>query len=164
MLGPAPTPTKLVLLRGNPGHKAKRLLSGPEPEVPPECPDPPSLLSPYAQDEWWRTAPSLHVLGLLSALDAMALAAYCQSYARWREAEEALARVADRDEHMRGLLIKTEGGARRNPLVKLAADAADQMLTFASEFGLTPVARARLAAGVGAQPPRGGGKFEGLIK
>lgn len=59
-------------------------------------------MSSYAEDEWWWTAPQLHALGLLS--------------------EEALAQMADRDETMHGLLIKTtDGNAKRNPLVKIAA-------------------------------------------
>jgi len=36
------------------------------------------------------------------------------------------------------------------------------LLRSASEFGLTPVARTRIDAGINAQPPRG--KFDGLIR
>jgi hypothetical protein len=36
------------------------------------------------------------------------------------------------------------------------------MLKYAGEFGMTPVARSRLAAGVGAQPPALG-PFAGLL-
>jgi hypothetical protein len=35
------------------------------------------------------------------------------------------------------------------------------MVSFAAHFGLTPVARARISAGVGFEPPPG--KFDGLI-
>jgi hypothetical protein len=49
-----------------------------------------------------------------------------------------------------------------NPLVKIAADAAEDMLRFAGEFGLTPVARTRLAsAGYGPSTPS---KFDGLLR
>jgi phage terminase small subunit len=44
----------------------------------------------------------------------------------------------------------------------VAADAAEDMLRFAGEFGLTPVARTRLASG-GYAPPPGRGKFDGLL-
>ncbi len=76
----APVPLPLRRLRGNPG---KRPL-GREPELPrePECPPPPDFLEPYAQDEWWRVAPEMHVLGLLTVADVQVLAAYCQAYAR----------------------------------------------------------------------------------
>jgi phage terminase small subunit len=59
---------------------------------------------------------------------------------------------------MHGLIVKAaDGNARRNPLVKIASDAA-----FASEFGLTPIARARLAA-AGWEPPAKPSKFKGLL-
>jgi P27 family predicted phage terminase small subunit len=80
-------------------------------------------------------------------------------------AEEAIARMAARDELTGALLIKDrDGQARTNPLVRVARDAADAMLRFAGEFGMTPVARSRLAAGIGGQPPGGpGSKFHGLL-
>jgi hypothetical protein len=42
-------------------------------------------------------APQLHVLGLLTAIDVMVLAAYCQACGRWQQAEDALAAMAERD-------------------------------------------------------------------
>ena len=55
--------------------------------------------------------------------------------------------MADRDETMRGLPIKTtESNAKRNPLVTVADDAAEDMLAYAGHFGLTPVTRTMLAA------------------
>jgi pyruvate,orthophosphate dikinase len=49
-------------------------------------------------------------------------------------------------------LIKSAVGyARANPLLKVV-QGADSMLRFAGEFGLTPVARSRIAAGVYAPP------------
>jgi P27 family predicted phage terminase small subunit len=116
----------------------------------------------YAADVWWRVAPELHRLGLLTVVDVAPLAAYCVSYAHWRLAEETLGKMAERDPINSALLVKSgDGNLRRNPMVKIANDAARDMLTFASEFGLTPVARSRLAAGVGGQP--GPSKFDGLI-
>jgi P27 family predicted phage terminase small subunit len=158
---PGPPPIPFPLLRGNPGHQ--KLRSPPEPARSPKCPDPPPFLSAYALDEWWIVAPELHRLGLLTVVDVASLGAYRYAYGQWRMAAEALARMADRDETMHGLLIKTtDGNARRNPLVKVAADAAEDMLRFAGEFGLTPVARTRLAAG--GYGPSSPGKFDGLLR
>jgi P27 family predicted phage terminase small subunit len=151
----------LRLLKGNPGHRPLR----PEPEPAREaaCPEPPSFLDGQACDEWWRVAPELWRLGLLRITDVMPLAAYCASYSRWHAAETVLATMRERDDLTKGLLVKTvEGNARANPLVKIAADAADAMVAAAGQFGLTPVARSRLAAGVGGQPRRAG-KFDGLL-
>ena len=69
-------------------------------------------------------------------------------YARWRTAEETLARQAPID------------GVRRNPMLQIARGAAADMVRFAGEFGMTAVARSRLAAGIGGQSK---GKFDGLI-
>jgi P27 family predicted phage terminase small subunit len=161
MPGPPPTPLHLRLLRGNPGKRPLR--PEPEPAREPECPDAPSYLTGYAIDEWYSVGPELHRLGLLTVLDVSSFAGYCEAHHRWRLAREALQRMADRDPITHGLLVKTAiGDARRNPLVRAVEAAADEMLAWASEFGLTPVARARIGAGVYAQPP-GLGKFEGLI-
>jgi P27 family predicted phage terminase small subunit len=161
MPGPKPTPTYLKVLRGNPGHQ-KLNKNEPQPQVPASVSEPPSFLQGYAADEWWRVAPELHALRLLSALDVMPFAAYCQAYAHWRLAEEALAAMAARDPQTSGLLIKTSSGdAAQNPLVGIARRAAGDMVRYAGEFGLAPAARARISAGIGYEPPPS--KFDGLL-
>ena len=161
MPGPPPTPLHLRLLRGNPSKRPLR--AEPEPAQPATCPDPPPFVTGYAADEYWRVAPELHKLGLLTVVDLMPACAYCVSYSRWRTAEETLARMAESDPVTHALLIKSsDGNPRRNPLVKIAADAAADMVSYAGEFGMTPVARSRIAAGVGGQPPSRG-KFDGLL-
>jgi P27 family predicted phage terminase small subunit len=105
-----------------------------------------------ALDEWYRIAKGLHLFGLLTPCDVMPLAGYCSAFARWKSALEALARVAANDPVMKGLMVRgSEGQPRSNPLVRIASDAASDMLRFASEFGFTPAARSRIAAGVGGQ-------------
>jgi phage terminase small subunit len=54
------------------------------------------------------------------------LAAYCTAYARWRTTEELLARM--------------------DPNARIAGQAARDMVRFAGHFGMTPSARARIAA------------------
>jgi hypothetical protein len=72
-----------------------------------EVPEPPEWLHEYPKQEWGRTAPELHVLGLLSSVDVACLAAYCSSYAMWRQASEAPANE--------GLIDTTqEGNTRRH--------------------------------------------------
>jgi phage terminase small subunit len=46
-----------------------------------------------------------------------------------------------------------------NPLLQVARGAASDMLKFAVEFGLSPVARTRVAGGISTA----GGKFDGLL-
>ena len=151
-------PTHLKLLKGNPGKRA--IKPEPEPPVPDKPPDPPECLDEDAKNEWWRIAPELHALGLLTAVDYMSLAVYCNAYSRWITAERLLAAMADKDA-TRGLLLKGNAGSPMvNPLVKIARNAAADMVRFAGDFGMTPVARSRLAGGIGGQPK---GKFDGLI-
>ena len=139
-----PVPFIVRKLRGNP---SKRNAPAGRARALAEVPEPPEWLHEYAKQEWWRTAPELHVLDLLSSVDIARLSAYCSSYAMWRQAREALANE--------GLLDTTqEGNTRRHPPIKVIADAASDMVRYAGEFGLTPVARTRLAKGI-QQPPGG---------
>jgi P27 family predicted phage terminase small subunit len=104
----------------------------------------------YARQEWDCVAPGLWAIGLLSILDVAPLAAYCASYAMWRSAPEQLD----------SLIVTTdEGDLRRHPLIKVVADAASDMVRFSAEFGLTPIARTRIAQGHRQKPS----KFDGLL-
>jgi P27 family predicted phage terminase small subunit len=127
------------------------------------CPDPPPFILGYAADEWWRTGPELHRLGLLTPIDVAAFAGYCDAFGRWRTAEEMLAKMAARDTATGALLVKSaDGNARQNPLIRLSRNAASDMLRFASEFGLTPAARTHIATGIAAGI-YDGGEFDGLL-
>lgn len=137
-------PTQLKILRGNPG---KRPLP-PEirPPVPKHMPDPPEFLTSLAKEEWWKIGDELHRLGVLTVVDLKPLAAYCQAFGHWHDAETALSKMAERDPQTNAIIIKGSHGPQLNPLLKAAATAARDMVKYAAEFGLTPVARARLAA------------------
>jgi P27 family predicted phage terminase small subunit len=144
-----PVPFVLRKLRGNPGKRPMR--RGPEPKRLERCPEAPAYLPDYGREEWDHVAPQLWAIGLLTVLDVAPLAAYCASYALWRQASEQLD----------SLTVETEKGElRRHPLIKVVADAASDMVAFSSHFGLTPVARTRIADGIHSKLP---GKFDGLI-
>lgn len=162
MPGPRPTPTYLRLLRGNPGKRPINKRE-PQPAIPAQCPEPLAWLSDYAKEEWRRVAPEAFQLHLLTALDRACFAAYCESYARWRTAEEALALMAASDPVMHGLTVEGKrGSVIENPLVYVSRVAARDMVRYASEFGFTPAARSRIASGVdtGPRPPS---KFGDLL-
>ena len=158
MRGRKPKPTHLKLIEGNPG---KRKMNPAEVMPLPELHAPPPFLPQDGQDEWKRVASELYNLGLLTVVDRTALAAYCHSYAIWKQATDAINQMAARDQLTRGLMIKTtNGNAIQNPLIGTANKAASDMVRYAAEFGMTPSARARISA----QPPGGAGsKFQGLI-
>ena len=136
--GRKPKPTALKLLEGNPG---KRQLNMNEPrltqKMPPECPD---WLEEEAQAEWNRLSETLFEMGILTDLDVAPFAAYCQAYARWREAEEFISQ--------HGSIVKTKTGYwQQVPQVSIAHTNQKAMLQAAAEFGLTPSARSRIIAG-----------------
>jgi phage terminase small subunit len=111
MASPIPTPTRLKILRGNPGCRPIR--PEPLPTRLEAIPEPPSHLSPIAQEEWRRIVPQLVNLGLLTVVDLFPLAAYCKSCGRWVQAEQALQRMADNDPVTRGLVVKVRSAAIR---------------------------------------------------
>lgn len=110
-------------------------------------PTPPSHLGPEARVEWDRVVGALHRLGILTQIDRGALAAYCQAYGRWVQAERALAKMAERDPATHAMMIRTQSGnAIQNPLVGAANKAMSDMMRYAAEFGMTPSARTRIKA------------------
>jgi P27 family predicted phage terminase small subunit len=158
MRGRKPKPAHLRLIEGNPGKRA--LPKGVKIE-PTEAPEPPTFIKGYAREEWDRIAPGLALMGMLTAIDTAALASYCQSYAVWRQATEAINKMAASDMLTGGLMIKTtNGNAIQNPLVGTANKAASDMVRYAAEFGMTPSARTRLNASL---PGGTESKFHGLI-
>ena len=150
--GPKPKPTALKLIRGT--ERAARRNPA-EPRPPPAMPDPPEHLSDEARAEWSRVIDQLCAAGIVTGIDRAALGAYCQAYGRWVQAEDALARMAGKDAHTAGLMIRTQGGnAIQNPLVGTANKAMADMMRYATEFGMTPSARTRIHAGTAAGDPR----------
>lgn len=153
--GRKPKPTAMKLVSGNPG---RRELNADEPRLDLSQPSPPPFLSDDAKVEWGRLVGALFQAGLMTEADRGALAAYCQAYGRWAQAERSLAAMADRDPINHGLMIKTSNGnAIQNPLVGIANKAYADVVKIAAEFGMTPSARSRVTA----RPPAKGGKFSG---
>lgn len=100
----------------------------------PRCPE---HLSPAARKEWRRLATPLFEAGVLTLADRAALAAYCQAYARWAEAETKLAETP--------ALLKTPSGyVQQSPWLSVANKQMELMDRFMGELGLTPVSRQRL--------------------
>jgi P27 family predicted phage terminase small subunit len=140
--GPKPKPTHLKLITGN--LRTSRLNTAePKPKV--LIPTPPRELSADARKEWKKVSRQLLVVGVLTGLDRTTLAAYCQAYGRWMQAERALAEMATRDPLMSGLLVKTSNGNPiHNPLVSIANKAMADTVRYATELGMTPSSRSRV--------------------
>jgi len=137
--GPPRKPTKLRVLEGNP---SKRPLPRNEPDPDPAMPECPDWLMDDAKEEWERVAPELNRLGLLTKVDRTALAGYCQSYAKWKQADEWI-----KENGTVYAIRGSDGGVKylqQAPQVSIANQCLKQIRAFCAEFGLTPAARARM--------------------
>lgn len=114
-----------------------------EPAPDPSLPDAPTHLSPEAREEWDRVAGELYDLGVLSAVDRAALAAYCQAYGRWVAAERELRRE---DGSMNLISVTSNGNVIQNPLVGIANKSLELMHKYLTEFGMSPSSRTRVGA------------------
>ena len=103
-----------------------------------DLPDCPPHLSEVAQAEWDRVAETLHEIGVLTKIDRAALAAYCQSYGRWVEAEEQMKKTP--------AMLKTPSGyVQQSPWMSVANKQLEIMGRYVTELGMTPAARRRVA-------------------
>lgn len=144
MRGRIPKPTAVKIIEGNPG---KRRINGSEPKPPSSLPDCPDYLAPEAKAEWARLAGVLNQIGLLTQVDRTLMAAYCQTYARWVEAERKLAETP--------LILRTPAGyIQQSPWLSISNKQLELMAKYMTELGLTPASRSRLAIQVhgGAKP------------
>ena len=133
--GRKPTPTAVRRRNGNPG---KRGYNPDEPQPPTTMPDCPPHLSETAEAEWDRLAGVLHGIGVLTIVDRAALAAYCQAYGRWVEAEERLKETP--------IMLKTPSGyVQQSPWLSVANKQLELMGRYMTELGMTPASRSRVA-------------------
>lgn len=137
MTGRKPKPSALHDLEGT---RNRRKNNEPQPSGIPTCP---KHLDKAGQAEWKRISAELLSLGLLTAVDRAALAAYCATWSRWINAEQNIQKL--------GAVIKSpkSGYPVQNPYVGIANTSLDQMRKFLVEFGMTPASRSRLSVADG---------------
>lgn len=133
-------PRALKLLAGT----EKKCRIKPEPEFERGTPDCPDWLDDEARAEWDRVVPFMESAGMLSRVDGATLVAYCQSWSRAVAAEKIV--------NAMGLTISTpQGFEQARPEVAIAKHAWAAVHRFASEYGMTPSSRSRVAP---AEKPR----------
>jgi P27 family predicted phage terminase small subunit len=135
--GPLPKSPEIDEIEGNPSNRPAR--HTPEPEDARPQGRPPAHLSPIAKREWRRLYEPLRLCGVLTVADIGAFEVYCTAYGRWRELEALL------KEH--GPFLKAANGNRGvSPFYRLCRQAAAELRTAMTDFGLTPPSRDRLGA------------------
>lgn len=136
--GPAKTPTALKLLRGE--RKESRLnRSAPAPAR--RFPTMPAELSAGAARAWRIVRRDFEATGVITAVDAPILRAYCEAVDRYSVAAKAL---ADAGPIIRGA---RRGDLIKNPLHQIVRDNAVLVVKLGRELGLTPAAREALHSG-----------------
>jgi P27 family predicted phage terminase small subunit len=142
-VSPRPKPTAIRRLEGNPGKRAWNHNEPIPPDAQPRCP---GHLSAVAQKEWRRLASDLHRIGVLTTVDRAALAAYCQAYGRWVEAEEKLKEGPT--------LYKTPSGyVQQSPWLGIVNKQLELMGRFMVELGMTPASRSRVTTATASSSP-----------
>ena len=144
--GPKPKPDALRALEGNRGKRGKSEQAAPVPAGSLTNLKPPTFLPALAKKEWRRVVMELARLDLISDLDVMALAAYCNSYATWLDAIKQIKET--------GMLVRSPNGyPMPSPYVKIERDSQEQMMKWLREFGMTPSARTRVEGSGGKEEP-----------
>jgi len=111
---------------------------------------PPEWLDEVAVEEWHRVVEELKALKLMTNLDVMALAIYCDSVSKFVQTTEKVKKNGLTYEYT------TATGKRKavSPEVTAQQQYANQIRAFCSEFGLTPSSRLRLVVPAKEEKPK----------
>lgn len=150
-MAPPKKPTKLRILEGN---RSRRPL--PKNEVQPSTSSstarPPSYLKGVARTEWKRVATELLDKGLLTDVDRAVLEAYCTTYANYREA-------LDKVNELGAIQVTQTGYQQLSGWMSVLSKCRQDLVRYASQFGMSPSSRAGLTVDVDTKNP-----LEMLIK
>ncbi len=139
-------PAALKLLQGNrsKANPSDLLAEVQSPAVPVEAPPMPDWLSTDAQAEWARIVPDLLTLGLLSKLDMMALATYCEAVADWQRFRRMIAEHNAKADGAGDIQTFATGAKQISVWRQLANDAEKRANAAGAQFGFSPMARRNL--------------------
>ena len=150
-MGNPKKPAALAILQGNPG---KRPINKSEPKPERKAPLCPPHLDEQAKQIWKDTVAVLQPLGLIAITDVALLALYSQTYSIWltltaelkRDGAFIMVPCTDKTgEPLRDFNDKVIMEPIKNPRMSEMRLLAAQLRLMASDFGMTPSARARLS-------------------
>jgi P27 family predicted phage terminase small subunit len=135
MTGRPPKPAQIKKLEGNRRKVARAALRDDPRGI--GRPRLPAALDEAGQRLWLDVVASLPV-GLLTAADNVTLQAFVREWQTYLAADAGIQKT--------GLLVQSPLGPIRNPLLTVRNYACRNMMALGGQLGLSPVARARLAA------------------
>lgn len=137
--GPAPKPTALRLLAGNPGKRPVNLA---EPIPDPSAGNPPDWLGDGARRIWFGLAPRMARARLMGDVDETSLGRYCTILARWIECKTLV------EQGKTHVPIKNRNGdvvgVKELPAAAEFRRLGPQLTQLEREFGMTPASRTRI--------------------
>lgn len=134
--GPAPKPTAIRVLEGNPSHRPLNKREPQPPGGPPRCP---AWLDKTGRTEWRRVVKILGPLRLATEADRISLALYCDAYSQYLATRRTL--------KAEGMSYRLESGyVQQRPEVSIYHKLQAILRNWCHEFGMTPSARGRMAA------------------
>ena len=139
------TPTKIKEMQGT-LEKSRTIENEMVVDLVSNIPTAPDWLSEIGKKEFIKVTTQLFNLEMLYSVDLRLVEAYANEISLYLECEMKLRKENRIDEFQ-----SSEGTALRrqaSPLVKMKNDALNNSLKLAAQFGLTPVARASIAAPV----------------
>ncbi len=134
--GRKPKPSALKIAAGNPGKRKINKRERPRGGGAPTCP---SWMDGEAKAEWRRVVPILIAQRVTSSVERASLAMYCMAWSRVKRAEKELLRD--------GLTYEHDGIRKKHPAASILHEAARELQSFASEFGLTASSRSNVETG-----------------
>lgn len=139
--GPAPKPTRLRILQGNPReHRLNHAEPMPEAIITP--PPPPQHLPQIAKEVWIEVAEELCRARLLTTLDLKLLEVYCETYSQYRRADAFV------NEHGTQFTVTNSKDqiqvVRENPAVAIRRSCMAQMRKISAHLGLSPAVRSQI--------------------
>jgi len=136
-------PTALKQMQGT-TEKSRLVENEMQVDLCPSLPDAPTLLSEIGKGEWLKVTQQLFNLQMLHSVDLRLVEAYCNEISLYIEAEQWLRDNGRVDEfkNIDGMVVRSQA----KPQQKIAKDALNSALKLATQFGLTPVARASISA------------------
>ena len=150
MRGRKPQPTKLKILRGNPGRRA---LNRQEPVPPAGRPVMPEWIGrlKHGAECWSWLVDKLDEMKILSQADGKTLELYCATWSEWRQATEFVA-AHGMTYPIRAGQTTTKGKVHKGaikgvgmfPEVAIARSRAELLSRLGAELGLTPSSRTRI--------------------